>query len=44
MELLVTGGAGYIGGVLVVADDFVAEVLDRDPDRALAAGRRSTLP
>jgi hypothetical protein len=28
----------------VVADDLVEEVLDRDPDRALAAGRRSTLP
>jgi Tfp pilus assembly protein PilF len=72
VELLVTGGAGYIGGVLLFADDLqgrqettalfmlaqaelglgntaeasalVEEVLDRDPNHALAADLRSTLP
>jgi nucleoside-diphosphate-sugar epimerase len=44
VKLLVTGGAGYIGGVLRFADDLVEEVLDRDPNHALAADLRSTLP
>jgi nucleoside-diphosphate-sugar epimerase len=43
VKLLVTGGAGYIGGARF-ADDLVEEVLDRDPDHALAADLRSTLP
>jgi hypothetical protein len=44
VKLLVTGGAGYIGGVLRFADDLMEEVLDRDPNLALAADLRSTLP